>query len=194
MHVNLYQPALFLARHATPDWARTDLRYDVPPGPPLTAAGEAEAARLGEFLRGQGVARIVHSPLERARRTAQIAAQVAGVAAHEELGAAEWRRDEPEAVVLERFRTLAEGLLDESRRAGPMAIVSHGGPIYFMLRHLHVPQAELDHYRNRCDHRNPLPPAAAWSVTRDAFDVAWQVRLAFSPSPLEMYAPVVTYV
>lgn len=194
MRANLALPKVILARHASPDWARTDLRYDVPPGPPLTAEGEAEAARLGEFLRGEGVVRIVYSPLERARRTALIAAGVAGIPAHEDLGVSEWRRDEPETVVLERVRPVFEALAAASRREGPLAIVSHGGPIFFMLRALHVPLAELDHYRNQFDHRNALPPAGAWSVTRDPLDAGWQIRLAFAPRAVQMYVPVVTYV
>ena len=38
-------PIVYLARHATPDWNRKDIRYDVAPGPDLVAQGEAEAAR-----------------------------------------------------------------------------------------------------------------------------------------------------
>jgi probable phosphoglycerate mutase len=194
LRVNLALPKVFLARHATPDWTRTDLRYDVPPGPPLTPAGEAEAARLGEYLRGEGVVRIAYSPMERARRTALIAADVAVVPAYEELGFGEWRRDEPESAVLERVRPVFEALVAASRQEGPVAVVSHGGPIFFLLRSLQVAQAELDHYRNQFDHRNPLPPAGAWSVTRDALDAAWHVRLAFAPREVQMYVPVVTYV
>ena len=194
MRADLFLPTVFLARHASPDWSRTDLRYDVPPGPPLTPAGEEEAARLGEFLRSAGVARILYSPLERARRTALIAAEVAGIPAHEDLGVSEWRRDEPESVVLERARPVFEALTAAGRREGPQAIVSHGGPVYFLLRYLQVAQAELDHYRNQFDHRNPLPPAGAWSVTRDPLDATWQVRLAFAPREVQMYVPMVTYV
>ena len=66
--------AIYLARHATPDWNRRDIRYDIAPGPDLVPQGEAEAAQLGEFLRTTGVTRIYASPLVRTRRTAEIAA------------------------------------------------------------------------------------------------------------------------
>jgi broad specificity phosphatase PhoE len=35
---------IYFIRHATPDRRRTDLSYHTPPGPPLTAQGEHEAA------------------------------------------------------------------------------------------------------------------------------------------------------
>ena len=59
--------AIYLARHATPDWNRRDIRYDIAPGPDLVPQGEAEAAQLGEFLRTTGVTRIYASPLVRTR-------------------------------------------------------------------------------------------------------------------------------
>ena len=66
-------PTIYLIRHATPDWSRTDLVYHLPPGPPLTAQGEAEAAKLGDFLRDMDVRHIFTSPLVRCLRTAEIA-------------------------------------------------------------------------------------------------------------------------
>ena len=70
---------VYLIRHATPDWSRTDIRYDIPPGPPLTSQGEAEAQQLGEFLQTIPVKHIYASPLERTSRTAQIAAAALGI-------------------------------------------------------------------------------------------------------------------
>ncbi len=54
---------IYLTRHATPDWSRTDIRYDIPPGPPLTAQGEAEAEKLGIFLASAGVTQTLRQPL-----------------------------------------------------------------------------------------------------------------------------------
>ena len=71
MTLTLTTPIIYLARHATPDWSRTDLPYHLLPGPPLVPQGEAEAAELGRFLREAGVSRLYTSPLERARRTAE---------------------------------------------------------------------------------------------------------------------------
>ena len=42
------------------------------PGFPLSALGRAQAAAVGQSLRDRGITRIVHSPLDRARETAEI--------------------------------------------------------------------------------------------------------------------------
>jgi broad specificity phosphatase PhoE len=63
---------LWLARHGETEWSlagRHTGRTDVP----LTAAGERQAAALGERLRGVSFALVLASPLERARRTAELA-------------------------------------------------------------------------------------------------------------------------
>ncbi len=66
-------PQIYLARHGETAWSvsgqhtgRTDL--------PLTAQGEQNARRLGERLAGLQPAWVVTSPLERARRTCELAA------------------------------------------------------------------------------------------------------------------------
>ncbi len=69
---------VYLIRHATnplvgktiPGWM---------PGVHLNAAGRAEAERLAGSLRGQGIARVFSSPLERALETAEPVAKMAGV-------------------------------------------------------------------------------------------------------------------
>jgi broad specificity phosphatase PhoE len=63
---------LWLARHGETEWSlagRHTGRTDVP----LTAAGERQAAALGERLRSVSFAVVLASPLERARRTAELA-------------------------------------------------------------------------------------------------------------------------
>ena len=67
---------IYIARHATPDWHRTDIPYDIAPGPPLTPQGEREAIALGEFLHSRSVQKIYASPLERAHQTGLLAAQI----------------------------------------------------------------------------------------------------------------------
>lgn len=192
--VALYEPKVFLARHATPDWSRRDIRYDIPPGPPLTAQGEAEAQRLGDYLRAQGAVKIYASPLERTRRTAQVAAQISGAALTEALEIAEWRHDEDEPTVLSRVLLLWERALEESRTVGPIALVTHGGCVLALLNHLGVSQGEINHYRNQFDHRNPLPPAGAWLTSRPAPGGAWDVRLSFTPTPIQPFLPAIAYV
>src|SRR5438552_14255045 len=65
-------PVVYLARHGETAWTisrqhtgLTDL--------PLTAQGEAEAARLGERLTGLAFAAVLTSPLQRAVRTCELA-------------------------------------------------------------------------------------------------------------------------
>jgi len=65
-------PSVYLARHGETAWSLsgqhtglTDL--------PLTARGERNAARLGEKLKGLAVAKVYVSPLQRARKTCELA-------------------------------------------------------------------------------------------------------------------------
>jgi broad specificity phosphatase PhoE len=72
VHVSGPLPVVFLARHGETAWSLsgqhtglTDL--------PLTERGERDARRLGERLKGASVARVFTSPLQRARRTCELA-------------------------------------------------------------------------------------------------------------------------
>jgi broad specificity phosphatase PhoE len=78
---------LYLIRHGETEWSlsgqhtgRTDL--------PLTAHGEAEARRLVPWLRPVEFARVLTSPLERARRTCELAGLAAAAVVEPDL--AEW--------------------------------------------------------------------------------------------------------
>ncbi len=187
-------PCVYLARHATPDRNRKEIPYDIPPGPPLTAVGEREALALGEYMQAEGIVRIYHSPLERTKRTATLAASVCGAELLESYAIAEWRRDENEAAVLARVLKLYEHVTRESVQIGPVALVTHGGCVLAMLSHLGVVDAEINHYRGQFDHRNPLPPAAAWLAKRPHEAQAWDVRLAFAPNPIQPYLPAMAFV
>ena len=64
---------MFLVRHA--DVRNPDgVLYGFLDNFPLSAKGRAQAALVGQRLAGTGVTRVVHSPLERARETAEIIA------------------------------------------------------------------------------------------------------------------------
>lgn len=185
---------VYLARHATPDWARTDIPYDVPPGPPLTAQGEQEAVKLGDYLRTTQVTRLIASPLERAFRTAQLAGQQAALAPEVDHAVAEWRRGEPEAEVLARLVPRITAAFDASHAAGPVAFVTHGGPIRILLQHFGLSQAEIDFYRRQFDRDNPLPPSGVWRIVRAADGTFGVPELVHTPQPFRRYAAEVSYV
>jgi probable phosphoglycerate mutase len=185
---------VYLIRHATPDWSRTDIRYDIPPGPPLTAQGEAEAAQLGQFLHTTKIAHIYASPLERTTRTAQIAAEALGLAVETKLELSEWERGELEANVLSRSRALLDECLDESETRGPLALVTHGGPIRLLLADLGLDTAEMAHYRRTFDRDNPVPPAGVWRIVRGADGRIGKPELVFTPQPYTPFVPETVYV
>lgn len=174
-------PTLYLVRHATPDWTRTDLSYYVPPGPPLTAHGEREAAQLGEFLRDMQVSVVHASPLVRCLRTGQLAAQAAGVACVEDPRLTEWRPEEKPGDVLARVWPVWVHAGETCLSAGPVVLVTHGGPIGLLLAELGLDAQQLAHYKRIFDRHNPVPPAGAWRAVRPSPDRPWSLDLAFTP-------------
>ncbi len=173
---------IFLLRHATPNWSRKDIPYDIPPGPELIARGEVEAQALAVFLKLEGVTRLYHSPFERAARTAQIVAAANGIPCIEENRLAEWRgTDEHESQVRARMSSVFESVRQESTKLGPIGLVSHGGPIAALLLELGFPYDELAPYRKMFDTTNPLPPAGAWKVEKATEEDGWDFQLVFTP-------------
>jgi probable phosphoglycerate mutase len=177
---------LYLVRHATPDWSRTDLVYHQPPGPPLTPHGRAEARALGAFLLQAGVKELFASPLERCQRTAAIAAEVAGLPCETRPGLAEIRPDETHAGVLARMWPEVErACLAAGAAGGPVALVTHGGPVDVVLQEMGLDPAARKQMLV-FDHHNLVPPAGAWRAeihqenTADCRG-AWRLELAFKP-------------
>lgn len=185
---------LYLIRHATPDWSRTDIRYDIPPGPPLTPQGEAEAQQLAEFLKTTNITHFYASPLERTTRTAQIAAEALGLQVEVAPDIAEWERGESEESVLARARAFLDIALDASETRGPLALVTHGGPIRLLLADLGLDQAEMSHYRRTFDRDNPVPPAGVWRVSRSAGGHIEKPELVFTPQPYTRFVPATVQV
>lgn len=179
--MDVTQPTLYLARHATPDWSRTDLPYHIPPGPPLVPQGEDEAAQLGRYLRQAGVVRAFASPLERAHRTAVIAAGVAEVPVHVDNSLAEWRPDEKVEHIRARFWPTWERMIALSLQSGPLALVTHGGPIGFFLDELGLPKDTLAYFKRIFDRNNAVPPGGVWKFSRPASGEPWDMMLAFVP-------------
>ncbi|HEU0294221.1 MAG TPA: histidine phosphatase family protein [Anaerolineales bacterium] len=173
---------IFLARHASPDRDRKDIPYDIHPGPPLSPKGEQEAAALADFLKAEGVQKLYYSPFERAARTAQLIAARNGIPATEEQRLAEWREaDEKRELVHERMWLVFEELVKASAELGPVAVVSHGGPITFLLLALGLGEATVTELKMKFDRYNPLPPAGAWSAEWKAETKSWELNLAFVP-------------
>src|SRR5262249_28905417 len=80
-------PEAYLARHGETDWTISHQhtgRSDIP----LTERGERNARSLGLRLRGMSFDRVLASPMQRARRTAELAGFGEGLAVEPEL--AEW--------------------------------------------------------------------------------------------------------
>jgi len=179
--MTLYVPTVYLIRHATPDWSRTDIPYHIPPGPPLTPQGEGEAQQLGRFLWEAGVALIYVSPLERAGRTAEITASLTGASVQQIMALAEWRPEEKAEDVRARVWPAWEEAAALSQQVGPVALVTHGGPVGVLLKELGLPDRDLDAYRRRFDRNNPLPPAGAWKASRLPASSAWSLSLVFTP-------------
>ena len=102
---------IYLVRHATPDWNRRDIPYHLPPGPPLTEQGVAEAQALAAFLRQAGVGFLITSPLERCQHTAQIAATQSAVEVEIDPALQELQPGETEAAVLARVLPVVQKTL-----------------------------------------------------------------------------------
>ncbi len=178
----LVRMKIFLVRHATPDWHRKDIPYDIFPGPMLAPQGEKEAEALATFLKSEGVAKLYHSPFERAARTAQIVSRLNGIPCVEESSLKEWRgQDEAEVQVRRRMKAMFEASHQEALGTGPIGLVSHGGPIGALLLELGIDPKELAAHR-RFDTTNPLPPAGAWEVERNGTSNSWKFGLKFIPS------------
>jgi len=172
---------IYLARHATPDWSRHDLPYHLPPGPPLTETGISEASALGEFLCQAGVQKVFSSPLERCEKTAQIVTRMGGMPLQVIPELQEWQPGEDSQAVHARLWPVFNRAVQISQEAGPVAIITHGGPIGVLLCHLGLGEEGLRRAR-RFDRNNPLPPAGAWKITPDPLNGSWSLELVFIPN------------
>jgi 2,3-bisphosphoglycerate-dependent phosphoglycerate mutase len=173
---------VFLVRHASPDWARTDIPYDIPPGPPLSPKGEQEALDLAKYLQSENVRKLYYSPFERSARTAHIVSAANAIPCVEEKGLLEWRESaETREQVRTRMFSVFERIAREGQEVGAIGLVSHGGPVSFLLQALGMKEDELASYGKRFDRSNPLPPAGAWKVERCSNGHGWDLQLSFVP-------------
>jgi probable phosphoglycerate mutase len=97
-------PVVYLARHGETEWAlagRHTGRTDIP----LTAKGEADAAKIGTRLRSVSFTRMFSSPLSRANRTAELA----GFAAELDADLLEWNYGQYEGLKTAEIRERRPG-------------------------------------------------------------------------------------
>jgi len=95
-------PAVYLVRHGETEWTVSG-RHTGLTDIPLTRHGEQDARRLGERLRGWPVAHIFTSPLQRARRTCELAGF--GAVAEVDPDLVEWDYGEYEGLTTAEIRT-----------------------------------------------------------------------------------------
>lgn len=177
---------IFLVRHASPDWNLKHIPYDIHPGPPLSTKGEQEAEAVAEFLKAQGAVKLYYSPFERSSKTAQIISARNRIPSTEEMRLTEWRAiDEKEDKVSKRMSLVFDEISRESAIIGPIALVSHGSPIAFLLLALGLEKDQLSQYRKKFDGSNPLPPAGVWSAEWNKDNKTWNLNLIFIPSKTE---------
>ena len=168
---------LDLIRHATPDWNRKDIPYHLPPGPPLTEQGLAEAQALAYFLRQAEIKYIYCSPLERCLKTAEIVSEAVGAPVEVVQGLMELQPGEETASIRDRVYPAFEKASVHSQESGPVALITHGGPVDFLLSALGLEVSPLRIF----DHRNVVPPAGAWLACRQDTSQPWELRLVFKP-------------
>ncbi len=94
-------PAIYLVRHGETAWT-VSRQHTGLTDIPLTERGERDARRLGEHLRGSTVTRIFTSPLQRARRTCELAGF--GAAAEIDPDLVEWDYGDYEGLTTAEIR------------------------------------------------------------------------------------------
>src|SRR5438045_3431548 len=67
-----FLPSIWLARHGETDWSLQG-RHTGLSDIPMTPQGESDARSLGECMKGVSFALVLTSPLQRARKTAELA-------------------------------------------------------------------------------------------------------------------------
>ena len=173
---------VYLIRHAEPTtWGDESVRYDAPPGPPLSTEGRAQAAMAADFLVGSPPTVVYTSPLDRALQTTQIITARLGAPMAIDERLAEHRRDETSEQVADRLAAFWRERVTTATGSLCVALVSHGSPIRAILALLgDVWTADPERYR--FDHGNIAPPAGIWRarcVATDSRPVHWELALIF---------------
>jgi broad specificity phosphatase PhoE len=173
---------VYLIRHAEPAlWGDGSMRYDAPPGPPLSTHGRTQAAMAANFLASGPPTVVYTSPLDRALQTTQIITARLGVPMAIDERLAEHRRDETNEQVVERLVGFWRERVTTATSSLCVALVSHGSPIRALLASLgDVWTADPERYR--FDHGNIAPPAGIWRARCMATNGRprhWELALVF---------------
>ena len=99
-------PTVYLVRHGETAWTKSRQHTGLT-DIPLTQRGEHEARKLGEHLRDTPAARVFTSPLQRARRTCELAGF--GAAADVDPDLVEWDYGEYEGLTTAQIRQKRPG-------------------------------------------------------------------------------------
>ena len=93
---------------------------------------------------------------------------------------AEWTRDETVELVADRMVPFWQRVCVESEQIGPICIVTHGGPLAYILHRMGLPRDELNAYKQKwSDH--PVPPGGLWSAASDTVEGPWDLDIVFTP-------------
>lgn len=167
---------IYLIRHAAPQEG-TGIAYDVPPGPPLSEAGQSEARQMAEFLAGRGIQRIVHSPLDRTAMTAEALGTRLGLPVVLDVDLAEHRRGE----TADEVRARMQGFFarEMARPETVLAFVSHGSPLKLLIEWLTDGRERF--VGMRFPGHNVIPTAGVWQA-RGALGAPWEALFIFQPN------------
>lgn len=167
---------VYLIRHAMPQQPYNG-RYDLPPGPPLSARGRQQAEQLGQFLQDKGIVYLYHSPLLRTVETAAIVTDYAQRPSRQADDLAEWRQGENGAAVRQRIVHFWDSVIMRSG-VGVTAVITHGGLVDQLLLHLSDDQIDLSQHRYWGG--PSIPPAGVWLAEQES-DGRWRLALIFNP-------------
>ncbi|MFO1385879.1 MAG: histidine phosphatase family protein [Chitinivorax sp.] len=186
INLGLLQQHFFFIRHGQTDWNQQKIamgQADVP----LNRRGEEEARQAARILREHGITRICHSPLKRARITAQLIADELALPCEEiaalsqcnwgvmqgqprgdEAWRMAWRRGEIEIEGAETFNEFCHrvrnGINQALAHGEPALIVAHGATFAVIQRELRLEDREMQNCLP-LRYRPPTTGEANWQVT-----------------------------
>jgi broad specificity phosphatase PhoE len=137
-------------------------------------------------LKGVGAAYFYTSPLDRCLNTARIAASIVGAPLEIRDDLTEVQPGESKTSMQNRLCPFFELALQTSLEKGPVALITHGGPVAVLLGQLGMDENTVKR-QLIYDHRNPLPPGGAWLAEQPGTDQPWKLSLVFTPETIKTF-------